>query len=81
MQSNARLWIYSPLTTVCGDPAAMGGGDRSVAQGSNRIFYAHHCFAGRPQRPLRHHRRRRETTSTWAGQLGAMAGDIAAALG
>ncbi len=81
VQSNARLWIYSPLTTVCGDPAAMGGGDCSVAQGSNRIFYAHYRSLGGRNGHFDITGGGGNDWGTWAGQLGAMAGDIAAALG
>ncbi len=81
VQNNTRLWVFSPATLACGDPAAMGGGDCSVAQGSNRIFYAHY----RSQRGRNGHF---DITGggghdwgSWAGQLGAIAGDINAALG
>jgi S-formylglutathione hydrolase FrmB len=81
VQSNARLWVYSPLTTVCGDVAAMGGGDCSVAQGSNRIFYAHYRSLGGRNGHFDITGGGGNDWGTWAGQLGAMAGDIAAALG
>jgi S-formylglutathione hydrolase FrmB len=79
--NNTRLWVYSPTATACGDPAAMGGGDCSVAQGSNRIFYAHY-------REQRGRNGNFNITGggghdwgSWSGQLGAISGDIAAALG
>jgi S-formylglutathione hydrolase FrmB len=79
--NNTRVWVYSPAATACGDPAAMGGGDCSVAQGSNRIFYAHY-------REQRGRNGNFNITGggghdwgSWSGQLGAIAGDIAAALG
>lgn len=78
IQNNTRLWVFSPLNLTCGDPGAMGGGDCSVPQGSNRIFYSHY-------RSLKGHNGHFDITGggghdwgTWAGQLGAMAGDIAA---
>jgi S-formylglutathione hydrolase FrmB len=80
VQNNTRLWVFTPTAVTCGDPAAMGGGDCSVAQGSNRIFYAHY----RSQRGRNGHFDFAANAShdwgNWAGQLGAMAGDIAAAL-
>lgn len=81
VQNNTRLWVYSPLTTACGDPAAMGGGDCSVAQGSNRIFYAHYRSLGGRNGHWDITGGGGNDWGTWAGQLGAMAGDITAALG
>ena len=80
IQNNTRLWIFSPLNVSCGDPGAMGGGDCSVAQGSSRIFYSHY-------RAINGHNGHFDITGggghdwgTWAGQLGAMAGDISAVM-
>jgi len=81
VQNNTRLWVYSPLTTVCGDQAAMGGGDCSVSQGSNRIFYAHYRSLGGRNGHWDVTGGGGNDWGTWAGQLGAMAGDISAALG
>ncbi len=81
VQNNTRLWVYSPLTTVCGDPAAMGGGDCSVSQGSNRIFYAHYRSLGGRNGHWDITGGGGNDWGTWAGQLGAMVGDITAALG
>jgi S-formylglutathione hydrolase FrmB len=81
VQNNTRLWVYSPLTTACADPGAMGGGDCSVAQGSNRIFYAHYRSLGGRNGHWDITGGGGNDWGTWAGQLGAMAGDISAALG
>jgi S-formylglutathione hydrolase FrmB len=81
VHNNTRLWVYSPLTTACADPGAMGGGDCSVAQGSNRIFYAHYRSLGGRNGHFDITGGGGNDWGTWAGQLGAMAGDIAAALG
>jgi len=81
VQNNTRLWVFSPLTFACGDVAAMGGGDCSVAQGSNRIFYAHYRSLGGRNGHFDITGGGSSDWGTWAGQLGAMAGDIAAALG
>lgn len=78
--NNTRLWVFSPAEMTCSDPAAMIGGC-DQAQGSARTFYAHYRslrggnghfdFAGGGGNDW----------GTWAGQLGAMAGDIAAVIG
>ena len=81
VQNNTRLWVFSPLSFACGDVAAMGGGDCSVAQGSNRIFYAHYRSLGGRNGHFDITGGGSSDWGTWAGQLGAMAGDIAAALG
>ena len=81
VQNNTRLWVFSPLTQACGDPAAMGGGDCSVVQGSNRIFYAHYRSLGGRNAHWDITGGGGNDWGSWAGQLGAMAGDISAALG
>lgn len=81
VQNNTRLWVFSPLVVACGDPAAMGGGDCSVAQGSNRIFYAHYRSQGGRNGHFDITGGGGNDWGSWAGQLGAMAGDIAATLG
>lgn len=79
--NNTRLWVFSPATLTCGDPAAMGGGDCGVAQGSNRIFYAHYRSLGGRNGHFDITGGGGHDWGNWAGQLGAMAGDIRAALG
>ncbi|WP_313673441.1 alpha/beta hydrolase family protein [Mycolicibacterium sp.] len=81
VQNNTRLWVFSPLAAACGDPAAMGGGDCSVAQGSNRVFYAHYRSQGGRNGHFDITGGGASDWGNWAGQLGAMAGDIAATLG
>lgn len=81
VQNNTRLWVYSPANFACGDPAAMGGGDCAVAQGSNRIFYAHYRSQGGRNGHFDITGGGGHDWGSWAGQLGAMAGDISAALG
>ncbi|MFM9035079.1 MAG: alpha/beta hydrolase-fold protein [Mycobacterium sp.] len=81
VSNNTRLWVFSPAVFSCGDPAAMGGGDCSVAQGSNRIFYAHYRSLGGRNGHFDFAAGGGHDWGSWAGQLGAMAGDIAAALG
>lgn len=78
--NNTRLWISSPGALTCTDPAAMIG-SCAIAQGSNRTFYAHY----RRYRGSNAHfdlgGGGNHDWGTWAGQLGAMAGDIAAVIG
>ena len=81
VKNNTRLWVFSPMNFSCGDPAAMGGGDCSVAAGSNRIFYAHYRSLGGRNGHFDITGGGGHDWGTWAGQLGAMAGDISAALG
>lgn len=77
--NNTRLWIFSPQTLTCSDPAAMIGAC-DQAQGSNRVFYNHY-------RQLTGHNAHFDFPAgvnhdwgTWSAQLGAMAGDISAAI-
>ena len=43
--NNTRLWVFSPTTLGCSDPAAMIG-YCDQAQGSNRTFYQHYRTVG-----------------------------------
>ena len=43
--NNTRLWVFSPATLDCSDPAAMIG-YCDQAQGSNRTFYQHYRGVG-----------------------------------
>ena len=78
VQNNTRLWVFSPLNVSCGDPGAMGGGDCAVAQGSNRIFYSHYRSNGGHNGHFDITGGGGHDWGTWAAQLGAMSGDIAA---
>jgi len=80
VQNNTRVWIFSPQTTTCSDPAAMIG-YCDQAQGSNRTFYSHY-------RQLTGHNGHFDFPTggnhdwgTWSAELGAMSGDLAAVLG
>lgn len=79
VDNNTRLWVFSPQNNNCSDPAAMIG-RCDIAQGSNRTFYAHY-------RAIRGHNGHFDFPTggnhdwgSWSGELGAMAGDIAAAI-
>ena len=52
VDNNTRLWVFSPQTLTCSDPAAMIG-YCDQAQGSNRIVLRAVPRGRRPQRPLR----------------------------
>ena len=78
--NNTRLWVFSPAALSCSDPAAMGGGC-AEAQGSARTFYAHYRSYGGRNGHFDLGAGGNHDWGTWAGQLGAMAGDIKAAIG
>ena len=78
--NNTRLWVYSPAALTCSDPAAMIGAC-AEAQGGNRTFYAHYRSQGGRNGHFDLTGGGNHDWGTWAGQLGPMAGDIAAALG
>jgi S-formylglutathione hydrolase FrmB len=78
--NNTRLWVFSPAVMTCSDPAAMIGGC-DQAQGSARTFYAHYrALLGRNGH-FDFSGGGNHDWGTWSGQLGAMAGDIAAVIG
>jgi S-formylglutathione hydrolase FrmB len=76
VDNDTRLWVYSPATLGCSDPAAMIG-YCDQAQGSNRTFYTHY-------RTMTGHNGHFDigTTgnhdwSSWGPQLVAMSADLA----
>lgn len=78
--NNTRLWVFSPQTLTCSDPAAMIGGC-DQAQGSSRTFYAHYRAQGGRNGHFDFPAGGNHDWGNWSAQLGAMAGDIAATLG
>ncbi len=78
--NNTRLWVFSPQTLTCSDPAAMIGGC-DQAQGSSRTFYAHYRSQGGRNGHFDFPAGGNHDWGNWSAQLGAMAGDIAATLG
>lgn len=78
-QNNTRLWIFSPQTLTCSDPAAMIGAC-DLAQGSNRTFYQHYRSVGGHNGHFDFPAGGNHDWGTWSAQLGAMAGDIAGAI-
>lgn len=79
VDNNTRLWVFSPQTLTCSDPAAMIG-YCSEAQGSNRTFYAHYRRVGGHNGHFDFPTDGQHDWGTWSAQLSAMAGDIAATI-
>jgi S-formylglutathione hydrolase FrmB len=79
LQNNTRLWIYSPDTLGCSDPAAMIG-YCDQAQGTNHDFYqqyrAGYGHNGHFDLPATGN----HDWSSWGAQLAAMSGDLAASI-
>lgn len=78
--NNTRLWIYSPATLTCSDPAAMIG-YCDQAQGSNRTFYRHYREVGGNNGHFDFPEDAQHDWSSWATQLGTMARDLASTIG
>jgi S-formylglutathione hydrolase FrmB len=77
--NNTRLWVYSPSTTTCVDPAAMIG-YCDQATGSNRFFYQHYREVGGSNGHFDFPGGAEHAWGSWAGQLGAMSGELATAI-
>jgi S-formylglutathione hydrolase FrmB len=77
--NNTRLWVYSPATMTCSDPAAMIG-YCDQAQGSNRTFYAHYRTVGGHNGHFDFPTGGQHDWGSWGPQLGAMSGDLVAAI-
>jgi S-formylglutathione hydrolase FrmB len=73
--NNTRLWVFSPGTLVCSDPAAMLG-YCDQAQGSNRSFYDHYRSVGGHNGHFDVPPTGNHDWSTWAPQLAAMSADL-----
>ena len=80
IDNNTRLWVFSPQTLTCSDPAAMIG-YCDQAQGSNRTFYAGYRSNGGGNAHFDFPTGGQHDWGTWAAQLGAMSGDLAGAIG
>jgi S-formylglutathione hydrolase FrmB len=79
VNNNTRLWIYSPSTLGCSDPAAMIG-YCDQAQGSNRTFYTHYRAAGGHNAHFDMSPGGQHDWGTWGAQLAAMSGDLASTI-
>jgi S-formylglutathione hydrolase FrmB len=77
--NNTRLWVFSPATLTCSDPAAMIG-YCDQAQGSNRSFHAQYVAVGGRNGHFDIPTDGQHDWGTWGPQLVAMSGDVAAAI-
>ncbi|MCV7100433.1 esterase family protein [Mycobacterium palustre] len=76
--NDTRIWVFCPGTTT-GDAAAMLG-FADQAQGSNRDFYDHYRTMGGRNGHFDIPSSGNHDWSSWAPQLSAMSGDLAAAI-
>ncbi|TGD85943.1 esterase family protein [Mycolicibacterium sp. CH28] len=79
IDNHTRLWVYSPATLTCSDPAAMIG-YCDQAQGSNRNFFAHYVAAGGHDAHFDIPAGGQHDWSSWGPQLAAMSGDLIATI-
>ena len=77
--NNTRLWVYSPATVECSDPAAMIG-YCDQAQGSNRTFYQHYRGVGGHNVHFDFPTSGQHDWGSWGPQVAAMSGDLVAAI-
>jgi S-formylglutathione hydrolase FrmB len=75
VDNNTRLWVFSPGTLVCGDPAPMLG-YCDQAQGSNRSFYDHYRSVGGHNGHFDIPPAGNHDWSAWAQQLATMPADL-----
>lgn len=79
VDNDTRLWVYSPSTLTCSDPAAMIG-HCDQAQGSNRSFYNHYRSAGGRNGHFDIAQGGQHDWNSWPPQLAAMAPDMTATI-
>ncbi len=79
IDNNTRLWVFSPSTLTCSDPAAMIG-YCDQAQGSSRTFYANYKTARGNNGHFDFPSGQQHDWSSWGPQLGAMSGDLVATI-
>lgn len=79
VDNNTRLWVFSPSTLTCSDPAAMIG-YCDQAQGSNRTFFAQYTAVGGRNGHFDLPVGGQHDWSSWGPQLAAMSGDLVATL-
>lgn len=77
--NNTRLWVFSPQTMTCADPAAMIG-VCDQAQGSSRMFYSHYRSQGGRNGHFDFPTAGEHDWGNWSAQLAAMANDVVAAI-
>jgi len=79
VDNGTRLWIFSPGTLTCSNPAAMIG-YCDQAQGSNRTFYAQYRAAGGHNGHIDIAVGGQHDWSDWGPQLASMSADLAATI-
>jgi S-formylglutathione hydrolase FrmB len=79
-QNNTRVWVYSPTTDASSDPAAMIG-QAGEAMGNSRMFYQQYRNVGGHNGHFDFPGGGDNGWGSWSGQLGAMSGEIAGAIG
>jgi S-formylglutathione hydrolase FrmB len=79
VDNNTRLWVFSPATVTCSDPAAMIG-YCDQAQGSNRAFYQHYRAVGGHNGHFDFPQSGQHDWGYWAPQLAAMSGELVATI-
>ncbi|NIH97645.1 S-formylglutathione hydrolase FrmB [Mycolicibacterium fluoranthenivorans] len=79
VDNNTRIWVFSPQTLTCSDPAAMIG-YCDQAQGSNRSFYSQYRAMGGRNGHFDFPAGGQHDWSSWGPQLAAMSGDLAATI-
>lgn len=76
VDNNTRVWVYSPGTLTCSDPAAMIG-YCDQAQGSNRSFFAQYHAAQGANGHFDIPTSGQHDWSSWGPQLSVMSADLA----
>lgn len=79
LDNNTRLWVFSPQTLTCSDPAAMVG-SCDQAQGTNRSFFSQFRFLNGKNAHFYFPTDGQHDWSTWGPQLAAISGDITATI-
>jgi S-formylglutathione hydrolase FrmB len=79
VSNDTRVWVFSPSTVTCSDPAAMIG-YCDQAQGTNKDFFQQWHMAGGRNAHFDFPTTGNHDWSTWGPQLAAMSGDIAASI-
>ncbi|OSC31550.1 hypothetical protein B8W69_03635 [Mycobacterium vulneris] len=78
-QNKTRTWVFSPQTDTASDPAAMLGA-AAEAQGTSRSFYSQYRTVRGQNGHFDFPVTGDHGWSSWGPELGAMSGDVAAAI-
>jgi S-formylglutathione hydrolase FrmB len=79
INNNTRLWVFSPATLTCSDPAAMIGYCDQAA-GSARTFYQHYRGNGGGNGHFEFPAGVQHDWGSWSSQLAAMSGELSTVL-